>query len=62
MVTSPAARGPSAWRGSHACARLVGAPAPVEERGDATEEGVDEATTDRLAASIESLEPSEPAR
>jgi len=30
-VTSPAVRGPSAWRGSHTCARLVGAPAPVEE-------------------------------
>ena len=40
--------------------QLIGTPAPDEERGDATEEGVDKATIDRLATSIEVLEPSEP--
>ena len=31
-VTSPAAQGPSAWRCSHACVRLVGAPVPDADR------------------------------
>ena len=40
--------------------QLIGTPVPDDERGDATEEGVDKATIDRLAASIEVVEPSEP--
>ena len=42
--------------------QLIGTPAPGDERGDATEEGVDKAAIDRLATSIELLEPSEPVR
>ncbi len=40
--------------------QLMGTPVPDDKRGDATEEGVDKATIDRLATSIEILEPSEP--
>ena len=39
--------------------QLVGMPVPDDERGGPTEEGVDEKTIDRLAASIEILEPAE---
>lgn len=59
-VTSRTDPGPSARRGSFACTRLIGTPAPDDERGDATSECVDQAAIDRLAASIEILEPSEP--
>ena len=37
--------------------QLVGMPVPDDERDGPTEEGVDEKTIDRLAASIEILEP-----
>ena len=40
--------------------QLVGMPVPYDERDGTTEEGVDKATIDRLAASIEIVEPSEP--
>ena len=40
--------------------QLVGMPVPDDEREEPTEEGVDQATIDRLAASIEILEPAEP--
>ena len=39
---------------------LIGMPVPADERNGPTEEGVDEATIDRLAASIEILDPPEP--
>ncbi len=39
--------------------QLVGMPVPDDERDGPTEEGVDEKTIDRLAASIEILEPAE---
>ena len=39
--------------------QLVGMPVPDDERGGPTEEGVDEKTVGRLAASIEILEPAE---
>ena len=39
--------------------QLVGMPVPEDERGGPTEEGVDQATVDRLAASIEIVEPEE---
>ena len=39
--------------------QLVGMPVPDDERGGPTEEGVDEKTIGRLAASIEILEPAE---
>ena len=40
--------------------QLVGTPVPDDERDEPTEEGVDQATIERLAASIEILEPPEP--
>ena len=39
--------------------QLVGMPVPDDERDGPTEEGVDEKTIDRLAASIEILEPAQ---
>ena len=39
--------------------QLVGMPVPEDERGGPTEDGVDQATIDRVAASIEIVEPEE---
>jgi len=40
--------------------QLIGMPVQDDERNEPTEEGVDKATIDQLAASIEILEPPEP--
>lgn len=39
--------------------QLIGMPVPDDERDEPTEKGVDKATVDRLAASIEIIEPAE---
>lgn len=39
--------------------QLIGMPVPEDEREEHTEEGVDRTTIDRLAASIEIIEPAE---